>query len=296
MGVRLAACHIIGRMIACHHHERSQGNFLDFGLAIFQAVHDLFQIRPAFHRVNIHIHAAHLTQTRLHDRIVGVGNLRRAVRHEQNRLILRRLGELADQRLHRLRHIIRLALLSLPVHERSPAGDLLELILIVLEHCHVIRVFHARNDIQRRDGDPGVALCLELLQCLFRRRVLDALVRRDAVDDDMAREGRDHLHTGMCRLNVLDCGVDGLFPRVFEGRAKAHDHDGILVFKSLQARRLMLQHADLGSGEQCRGRRLDLLAQRICRIRRRERDSQQGRAGKRSNQHFFPVFHQKTPY
>ena len=134
-------------MIARNHHNGHQCHILDIG--ILQLWNDILDARPSLNRVNVNILVSKCIELRLNDSVVGIGDMGRTMCHEQKRIVLAHLRELTCYRLDELDHIIRLLLLSLPVHERRAAGHRLELVLILVEHSLHIGVFHARNDIER---------------------------------------------------------------------------------------------------------------------------------------------------
>ena len=294
MAVRIAARHVVVRMIARDHHHRHERDLLD--AVRLELRHHRLKRRPALDRVDEDILEPELIDLRLDDGVIRVRHLRRAMRHDEDGLILLLLRELRLERLDGLRHIVRLLLLALPVHERRAERHLLELVLVVLVDALVIGILHARDDIEGRERDARVAVALELLERLLRRRILDALVLRDAVDDDMARERRDDLDIGVRRLDGLDRRVDRLRARVLERRAEAHDDDGVLVRLILKLGRLVLQHADLRRLLERRRRILDLWVQGIGRLRHRRGKADECRDRKRCCKHVSPIFHRKSPF
>ena len=290
MRIRILARHVVVRMIARNHHDRHERDHLD--VVLLELRQDRLQARPSLHRVDVDVLIAELVELCLDHGIVGVGDVRRAVCHEEECLILAQRRELRRDRLDELRHVVRLIFLSLPVHEGGAAGHRLELILVLVVNRLDVGVLHARNDVERDQRDAGVALCLELRQCLLGRRIVLAFLCRDAVDDDMGGKCRDDLYPGVRCLNVAHRRLDRLLTRILERRAEARNNNGILVRVVRHLRVVVLQNADLRCLHECRRRRLDLRIELVCSLCRAVRgQTQDRRARKRSDQHFLPVFH-----
>ena len=80
------------------------------------------------------------TSLGLDDGVIGIRDLRRAVRHDQDGIVLALLRKLRRKRLDGLCHIVGLALLALPVHQRRAERHLLELVLVVVVDAEVVVV------------------------------------------------------------------------------------------------------------------------------------------------------------
>ena len=110
---------------------------------------DILKARPALDRIDIDVLVAERIELRLNHSIVRIRDMRRAMCHDENGIVLLLLGELAGECLNELDDIIRLLLLSLPVHEGSAAGHRLELILVAVEYPSDIGIFHTRDNVER---------------------------------------------------------------------------------------------------------------------------------------------------
>ena len=225
--------------------------------------HNRFEIWPAFYRVDIDILHAHFVNLSLNYGIVGIGNLRRTVSHDEDGIFFALLRELRGQCLDSFRYIISLFFLALPVHQRSAQCHLLELVFVVMVYADIVIVFHSRNYIKGCQCYTGVAFFFQLFQSFFRRWVADALVLLHAVNDDMGSISRYHLGIRMFGLNGLYCSIDGLGAGFLVSRAKGHHHNGILVGQISHCRILVFEHADFRSLLQCLGRSLDFLIELI---------------------------------
>ena len=108
--------------------------------------------------------------------------------------------------------------------------------LIAIEDGFVVVIFHAGNDIQRRNSHARIAFGLELFQGFFRRRNGKAFMGFDAVDDNMRRKGDDDLRLRMGCLNGFNRFINRSLTALGIGRTKAHNQDSILIFQALQVR------------------------------------------------------------
>ena len=287
--IRLITRHIVVRMITRNHHHRDKRHVLD--LVFLELRNHILKTRPALNRVHKYILVAECIELCLNHSIVCVRDMRCAMCHDENGIILFLLGELARECLDELDHIIRLLFLPLPVHEGRAARHRLELILVAVEHPSDIGILHARDDIKRDESHTRVTVRLELLECLLRGRVLHTLLLCNAIDDDMGGECRHNLHARVSRLDRIHRRFDRLLSCLLERRSKARHNDGILVRIVPHLRVLILQNANFRRLHQGRCHRFHLgieLIRSFCRAVGKSKDR---RAGERSDQHFLPILH-----
>ena len=274
-------------MIAGDHHHRHERDGLD---ALRLKLGDnVLKARPALDRIDERILELHLVDAILNYGIISVCRMRRAMRHDEDGFIVSNLGELRRKRLQSRFDVIALLFLPLPVDERRAERHLLEVALVLIEDRLVIGIFHARNDIERAQRNARIAVLLELLQRRLRCRNIETFLRLDAVYDDMRSKCQLNLHVRMSRLNRLDRRLNRLLTRILEGRAKAHDEDGVLVREILHLGIVVLQDADFRCLKESRCRILDFGIQHVGSIGGRCAQSENSTARERHGQHFLEI-------
>ena len=223
----IVACHIIVGMVACYHHGGHNGNVLNvFGL---QQRDDGIKMRPSFYRINIGVVKAELKQAVLHNGVISVGGVRRAMCQKQYGATLRLRRELCRKCLHGVFNIVALAFLTHPVHQRRADGHFFKEGFVMVEHVSFVGVFNAGNNIQRAEHHARIAFAVQLFQRFLRRGVGNAFVLFNALDNNVRGKGKLRFYAGAGFLNFRKNGVDGFGARFFIGSAEAHHKDGVLI-------------------------------------------------------------------
>ena len=215
--------------------------------------------------------------------------------HDNNTLALLGLRELSSQSIQSLSYIIILSLLTLPIHQWSAQGHLLEILLVAIEYAQIIIILHTRNNIQGSQSNTGIALSLQLIQSLLRSWEGNALVSLYAINDNMGGISSNYLYTRMCSLDTLNSCINGLSTGVSEGGAEGHNNDGIFVSQVLQSRVLIGTYTHLRSSQQSRSSSLYLWVQLISSLGRSYIGRENGTNCNSSYKKFFPVLHKRNP-
>ena len=113
-----------------------------------------------------------------------------------------------------------------------------------IEDFPLVRVLDSWNDVKRSERNARISLFLELSQRLFRSRIRDPLVLLHALDDDVRGEGEPDLDMRVCAPHLFHHGVDRLLARLPEGRAEAHDEDGVTLLAAGKGRLLRHEEAE----------------------------------------------------
>ena len=275
MGIVVVPGHIVVGVIPCHHHHGHQGH--TFHTFLFQYGYHMLQHGHAFHTVHVDVAPLQFIQAVLDHGIERIGRMGRAVGHHQQRFVGGQVRELGGKGFHRFCHIVPLFLLSLPEQKRQTHGHLLELIAVVPVNAAFIVILHPGNDIQRSQGDPGIAFRLQLLQRFLRCGNDHAFFCPDAVDDNVGCIRHHHLHIRQRFLNFRYRSVNRLVSRFLHGGAEGHHHHGVLIGQVLHRLIVKHAHADLRRFQQGRRRILHFVAEFITGMARHGKGHTAGR-------------------